>query len=1275
MVALRNVQNSLARYTEFGQGVEFFKSLGYRTVQPPVRPSEVDELPRRAQELIASFHLIADHPERTSFGEAPGFRIYHVELNSDRLRRTNFRIILEPFYRHFPQGNNLFVFTRKETPYRELVFVSPRRTRDDADLQKIRLILRSMDVNPQDPYRTSLEVLSQIAISPNEPPNAIWQKHREAFDVERVTCKFFEEFRRIFDSFQRVLRRWSRDPRWAHDYALQLLSRIMFVYFIQRKGWLGEKPKFMRRFFQAYWENREEKDRFLQDWLSVLFFEAFNNKFQASRENYRRRFPEEIREALAMAPYLNGGLFTRNKLDRKHPASIPDELFRRLIYDFDRMKPGLFERYNFTIVESGALDQEVAVDPEMLGAIYESLVNITFEGLTEEDLRGTAGIFYTPRVEIDLMCRLALVDWLAKRLGEEYKSLLYEAIFAYDPEAKDRADEALARENLWPRLNELLRKVTVLDPACGSGSFLVGMLLVLDDLQARANRQLGEEETPYERRRRIIAQNLYGVDVMPWAVHVAELRLWLQLAVETEVHPAERKFRPLLPNLSFKVRPGDSLVPEVGGIPFGLHREHLDIPPHLKGRLTKLKGRKLRFYYGEERGNPERIKREISREELGLFREILRYKRDALKKDIKNLTKRIEAPQPEQMGIPEIEPREAKQINSHVEKWKAEREEKKAQLERIKKALEALKTPQDVPFVWDIAFVEIFEGEEKGFAIVIGNPPYVRQERIAPPEERPEDYGGEGSELWREMKREYKAKLQEAVAAAYPRFFRYKPGESGFRRLAGRSDYYVYFYLMGLSLLNPKGTFCFITSNSWLDVGFGKDLQEFLLKHSHVKMILDNQMKRSFAQSDVNTIIALLGPPDDRKASGLEKSARFVMFKVPFEEVLSPVVFEEIEEAKGILRRPEFRCIVKSQRELYEEGLEIPEKGKGLVARGKYVGNKWGGKYLRAPDIFFTILEKGKGKLVRLGDIAEVRFGIKTGANDFFYLEPTGQPAPEGLVHVRNGAGWTGLIEAEYLRPMLFSLKECPGIRIDPRNFRYLVFLCRRTKSELRQLRHIHALGYIEWGENQTTKSGDRLPNAPSLRGRQLWYALPEQRPVDFISNRFVGERFLFVQGSDDPVCDVFFVGYFDHYRVGPDPNIGLALLNSSSTVLVADVLGRKTYGIGVIYLYGPEVNSLLLLDPACLTPNHREGLLQAFEQMCQRPILSIFQELGLPKPNRDYSNIHPEDVSLEGVFPDRRALDEVVFEALGLTEEEQLAVYRAVVELVKARLVKARSV
>ena len=139
-----------------------------------------------------------------------------------------------------------------------------------------------------------------------------------------------------------------------------------------------------------------------------------------------------------------------------------------------------------------------------------------------------------------------------------------------------------------------------------------------------------------------------------------------------------------------------------------------------------------------------------------------------------------------------------------------------------------------------------------------------------------------------------------------------------------------------------------------------------------------------------------------KKETRLEETARFVMFKEPFEHILSPVIFEEIEAAKKRKTTPEYRVNPIVQKLLLEDGCEIhvaedskeegqkvrikkPKQGP-LIKVAKYIGNKWGGKYLRAPDIYWTILKKGKGKLIRLGDVAEVRFGIKTGANDFFFL-------------------------------------------------------------------------------------------------------------------------------------------------------------------------------------------------------------------------------------------------------------------------------------------------
>jgi hypothetical protein len=1071
---------------------------------------------------------------------------------------------------------------------------------------------------------------------------------RAAFDVQAVTDAFFRDYERVFDILQRQLYQQTNDKVWAHDYALQVLNRLMFLYFIQRKTtpdgryWLGDDRRFIKGFWEAY-RASGEKNSFFKRWLSVLFFEAFNNKF--SPKPY---LPQALNDALRLAPYLNGGLFTRNELDEKYSIELPDSIFEMLFDQFEGATPGFFERYNFTISENTPLDQEVAVDPEMIGKVYETLVNIAFEGLEGEDRRGRAGIFYTPRVEIDLMCRLSLVDWLANHLGEEHKPLLYDAVFAYDPEEKRRADEALSSRNLWPTLNALLRSCTVCDPACGSGSFLVGMLLVLDDLQARANEQLGIEETPYERRRRIIGEQLYGVDVMEWAVHVAELRLWLQLVVETDLKPAQLKFhRPLLPNLSFKVRPGDSLVQELGGISFALHHKHLDIPSTLKGKLTRLKAEKLKFY----RADPDdpsqyRSEHELKLAEVQLFREILETKAHTLHNQIVILNRRIE--HPSQLHTLEGIEIEDRQLERNVQAWKAQRDELQEQLDRLHQALATLQNAHDVPFIWDVAFVEIFEGDKRGFDIVLGNPPYVRQEMIAPPLLREEDLS---PEQWRKKKAEHKAKLQHSACELWPRFFKN-------RKPDGKSDLYVYFYLHGLSLLNEKGSFCFITSNSWLDVGYGADLQEFLLKHSHVKLILDNEVKRSFAQADVNTVIVLLAPPDDRREDGLSKTARFVMFKKPFEEVARAEVFKAIEAVADRQSTEVYRVTARLQRELLEEGLEsetdeespTPQKRKShgpFIKTARYIGNKWGGKYLRAPDIFFTILEKGKGKLVRLGDIAEVRRGFTTGANEFFYLEPTGKPAPAGYLHVRNGAGWEGELEEEFLKPVIFSLKEVSCIRDELSTLRYRLFSCHLEKSALEGS---GVLAYIMFGE----QNGFHL--RPSCASRKLWYSVGKDwSPTEFIFPAKVGERML--------VLDNWKKVFEDKKLYGITPKVGQhevwgCILNSTLTRLFMDLTCRQLTGAQAIADIDVVVVKNILIP-------HPEILSVDYSVIASRPIKTHVED--------EYNQ--PDRRALDDVqAPDRRALDEVVF-VLGLTAGEREAVYEAVVNLVRARLEKARSV
>ncbi|MEA3222130.1 MAG: hypothetical protein U9P49_03045 [Thermodesulfobacteriota bacterium] len=173
---------------------------------------------------------------------------------------------------------------------------------------------------------------------------------------------------------------------------------------------------------------------FVSKWLNVLFFEAFNKRY-----SHPEWMPKEFHSILQMAPYLNGGLFKQNGLDNRHSVLISDKDFEEAF--------NFYQRYNFTITENTPVDQEVAVDPEMIGNVYESLVNIS----EEVDTQGEAGIFYTPRTEIALMCRLAMVDRLTKKLGQDTRNKLYEMVFAFEDDDKEAADTVIAKASLWPK--------------------------------------------------------------------------------------------------------------------------------------------------------------------------------------------------------------------------------------------------------------------------------------------------------------------------------------------------------------------------------------------------------------------------------------------------------------------------------------------------------------------------------------------------------------------------------------------------------------------------------------------------------------------------------------------------------------------------------------------------------------------------------------------------------------------------------------------------------
>jgi hypothetical protein len=821
-------------------------------------------------------------------------------------------------------------------------------------------------------------------------------------------------------------------------------------------------------------------------------------------------------------PFLNGGLFTKNELD-EIDFKIPDAVFE-LLFETDSQdkNKGFLERFNFTVREDTPLDVEVAVDPEMLGKVYESLI-------TEEE-RQKAGIFYTGRVEIDLMCRLSLIEYLFEETKIPKDDLI---TLIFEPQEIEIYDNL---ENLR-KIKFALDSVKIVDPCVGSASFLVGMMNVLVEIHSNLIRKIEKrEENLFALKQKIILENLYGVDVKDWAVMVGELRLWLSLIIETDEKYMDIYTKPLLPNLSFKMRQGDSLVEEIAGQKIMLRKEFAILSPMLKTKVQELADRKAQFFSGG-RSADMREKEEIEKLENDIFKEIVEQKISEYKKDKEKINAQIKHLSSQQLGMFGTKAKEFKDEQRKLESELQQIENEISKLEKVKRELQR-KTSKDY-FLWEIDFAEVFY-EKGGFDIVIGNPPYVRQELIAYPLDREDDFS---PEEWKRRKSEYKEKLVESVNLLWDNV-----------KIDRRSDLYVYFYYHGLSILRPGGIFCFINSNSWLDVGYGAGLQEFLLKNMKPIYIIDNLKFRSFEQ-DINTVIVLIKRPKDKNQIKDEDVLKFIGFKKPFEEIAKAEVFKQIEKENKFVINDIYRLFPKKRLELLEEGVEIPED-EGLILDIKslpYIGNKWGGKYLRAPEIFFKILEKGKDKLVRLGDIAEVKFGFTTGANEFFYLEPTGKPAPKGLLHVKNSAGWEGYIEEEFLKPVIKSPRELKTIIVREEDLKYKVFMCHKSKE---QLKGTYALKYIEWGEKQG------YHKRPTCASRSRWWDLGSEIIGHLCCMMSLNDRYIFWQNQKFLVD----ARLYDIYVKNDNECLLLSLfINCSLTPLFVELGARSNLGEGAL--------------------------------------------------------------------------------------------------------------
>lgn len=987
------------------------------------------------------------------------------------------------------------------------------------------------------PHLTNKTFYSQVASS----DFLSVQQLKDAFSIAAVTDIFYTDFYNHFQLLVESVNAKGINSRAdsKRDFVLLFAIRTIFIGFVQKKHWVGADENFLVNYLKAYKESKSPEGTFYDEWLKPLFFESLNSP-SGTVILLPESAPESVREALLNTPYLNGGLFREKKGYDDQGFYLADSAISDF-FDF------LFS-HSFTIEENSRIDEDLQLNPEFLGIIFERIVN-------KEN-----GAVYTPRTEVDFMCRMSLWEWLTQSASKEIAAKdLFELVFPEQHSDDDQKNGSFSKNEAFEILS-LIESMTICDPAVGSGAFLVGMLQVIDEIeQSLRNRFELPLENVFLRKKQVIRNSLYGVDIKEWAVWICQLRLWLSLFIEADDSLKDSQ-SPILPSLDFKVRAGDSLVQQVGSISFPIAVNAAHQEKKYIDELAVLQDAKQKFFENDKDISSE----EITAAEIAFYATITEREIALRNKALKKLG---EKPNLEVtlFGEPEPSKTAGKSAQDRIAALKLE----VADLQSITKSLSELR-----PFVWSIEFAEVFLSRG-GFDVVIGNPPYVRQEKIEDP------YGKVSST-------EYKKLLKAMCVLDFPESFMTNV-------VSSKSDLYVYFYIRSLRLLNPNGVQVFICSNSWLDVEYGARLQEFILKDFRLRSIVDNHSRRSFSAAAVNTVISIVASrhfPENNLA-------RFIGFKKPFEEITYSEILNKAFTSKESFSEDSVRVVVLGEDALLADGQDSDLDGVLATADVEYKFSKWGSKYLSSSNVLHELLSRNSRPLRYLRE-----FVASSKRNTLEVFEDL-TPWPLGV----------GTID--YLK----SVKDIS--KIAPRHLD-LKYSLKAKPDEIAKMK----------------------------------------RP-DIISNRFIGDRFFFIEGGEFAVSDTFFVL---NLIPGLDRKFVTALMNSTLAILGTEVTGRKNMGEGVLLIYGSELKELLLPNPDLFTDQQKQAVLNAYAKLSSRKVMRISDELGV-------SFEQSSEFTFENVAQDRRELDRAVFEALGLGPEDQIAIYGMLIELVSKRLSKSQSV
>lgn len=587
-----------------------------------------------------------------------GFFYTRVAEGSDvRRKRVGLRKLISPYLKYDVDGA-IAVFD--DGRYWRLSYICDLKE-GSTSAKRFSYILG--DENGQ--YKTPLERMEKVS---RLNGRLTLSDLRESFSVDALSDEFFDEYHIHYDRIVAELARQGKTGAIHHDYVKKMMGRIVFLHFLQKKGWLNGNPTFLRDLFLT---SPHQAD-FLEQVLEPLFFGIFNTEPEQREKLFvDEHWDKGLLKQWEHLPYLNGGLFERDEVDKMNirlPASLFNDLFTFLA------------SYNFTVDENDPDDAEIGVDPEMLGKIFESLL---------EDNKAK-GAFYTPKEIVRYMCKESLIAYLgAICFPADEKNTNCEDVVGSKIRTFVETHEFPGElEPYREILDRALREVKICDPAIGSGAFPMGLLNEL----WRCREALTDHNScslitvhRSQLKKEIIENNIYGVDIERGAIDIARLRFWLSIVVDSEEPQA-------LPNFDYKFMQGNSLIESFEGVDLSRMMDQDGMMSGLGKGKSKAGANQLGIEFVSE--DTKRNLQLMLREYFSITDHVKKAEmRQSINDSVKSYIRQLGISPRAEIRLSTLDPSANQEF-----------------------------------FLWHTWFKDIFDGG--GFDIVIGNPPYIDYRRI-----------------------------------------------------------------------------------------------------------------------------------------------------------------------------------------------------------------------------------------------------------------------------------------------------------------------------------------------------------------------------------------------------------------------------------------------------------------------------------------------------------------------------------------------------------------